>query len=284
MIDPLFHIALEEELLRFSNTSWILLYRNSDAILIGRHQNPLEEVNFPYCAAEKIPWYRRLSGGGAVFHDLGNLNISFIVPFSSALYNNYTPFLTPLCTFLTTHLGLSISKNRRNALQLNGKKISGSAQFTTHRRLLCHSTLLVQSNLERLDKSLQPVAKVINSRAVPSVRAEVTNIATFVPTTPEELQEALAKHLQQEFHADFFPFDLLPIDRIEKKRADFLHPEWRFERTPRCTVMVTDRNGTYRLTIEKGRVIQAEPATPAHLITLEQLIEQYENSPEYSVD
>jgi len=267
--DPIRNLALEEFLLRHTDDSWLILYRNEPSVLIGRHQNPLEEVNVAYLQRHRIPWLRRISGGGTVYHDPGNINFSFVLPLERGLYNRYEPFLQPLCNFLH-RWGLVVQQTSRGDLLLAGKKISGNAQFTTHRRLLSHGTLLYQADLQHLRHSLQPSASVVASRAVSSRRSSVTNIALHLslPPSVEEFLTALADHFRRAFaataHSVPDTYDHTEPSLIQHFRSS----RWLYERTPAFTFRHRCNGEEYDVTVERGHPAAGIPETCRHDLTL----------------
>ena len=179
--DPAFNLAVEETLLRQKDDhkSYLLLYVNNPAVVIGRHQNIYEEVNLKMCHDLNIPVIRRISGGGAVYHDLGNLNFSFINDNSPRLINNYHPFLQPIISALN-EMGVKAEKNERNDIVIEGYKISGTAQFTTKERMLTHGTLLYNADLEKAQKLLTAGSKKqYYSKSKKSFISSINNISAF---------------------------------------------------------------------------------------------------------
>ncbi len=266
---PLQNLALEEFLLRHTDDSWLIFYRNDSSVLIGRHQNPLEEVNVAYLQRHRIPWLRRISGGGAVYHDHGNLNFSFILPLEQKLYNRYEPFLQPLCDFLR-QWKLPVQQTPKGDLLLAGKKISGNAQFTTHRRLLSHGTLLYQADLEHLRRTLQPAAVVTASHAVASRRSLVTNVVDHLPTPPpvEAFLAALVEHLRQEFAATPHPVPDAYEHAEPLLLQQFRSPRWLYERTPAFTLRHRCNGQEYKVVIKRGCAVAGMPETCPHRLDL----------------
>jgi len=179
--NPAFNLAVEETLLRQKDDheSYLLLYINNPAVVIGRHQNIYEEVNLKMCHDLNIPIIRRISGGGAVYHDLGNLNFSFINDNSPRQINNYHPFLQPIISALNK-MGVKAEKNERNDIIIKGYKISGTAQFTTKERMLTHGTLLYNADLEKARKLLTAGSKKhYYSKSKKSFISSINNISEF---------------------------------------------------------------------------------------------------------
>lgn len=196
--DVYFNLALEEYVFNnFKEDSYLLLWRNENSIVLGKHQNIYEEIST--LAAEKmgVRVARRNTGGGTVFHDTGNLNYSFITHHGQDPSIEYDKFLNPVISALRT-LGIPAEKRRDCDIAIEGKKISGSAEAIKGGRILHHGTLLFNSDLSRLNEILKPSEGKIISKAVKSVKSPVTNIKSFIKDknmTIEEFEELLLKAL-----------------------------------------------------------------------------------------
>ncbi len=270
---PLDNLIIEEVLLRHTDDSWLFFYYNLPAVLIGRHQNPLAEVNIRFVQEQQIPWLRRLSGGGAVYHDPFNANICFVLPLERKYYNRYTPFLTPLVEFLK-QFHLPVTVNDRNDLMLYGKKISGNAQFTTERRMLSHGTLLYATDLAILRESLRPTASLSASKAVPSRRSSVTTVAAHLAAPPawDEFYQALIAFFQRHFAAEPSELPESYWAQREKLKAKFTADEWLYARTPDFILQYRDTTGNlYEITFHRGKAISSTPPMALPLPTLKTL-------------
>lgn len=175
--DPHLNLAMEEYLLTNCrpDESYFLLWQNEPSIIIGKYQNMLEEINIKYVEEHKIQVVRRMSGGGAVYHDLGNINYSFIIGNGHQDLFDFRKFAYPIVELLQTY-GVNAEVSGRNDMTICGKKISGSAQFIRNNNLLHHGTLLFNSDLDVLQKALNVSADKIVSKGIKSVRSRVTNI------------------------------------------------------------------------------------------------------------
>lgn len=175
-IDPYFNLALEEYLLlnHCDEEDIFLLWKNEPTVVVGRHQNTIEEVDVDFAACHGIHVVRRISGGGAVFHDLGNLNYSFLGIDTEELFD-FSRFTRPLIHTLA-RLGLSAENGGRNDVFIDGKKISGNAQFRRHNRVLHHGTILFNTDLNRLSEVLHATSKSYATSGIASVRARVVNV------------------------------------------------------------------------------------------------------------
>lgn len=176
--DPYFNLAAEEYLLKHFKEDIFILWQNEPSVIIGKHQNVWIEINEEIIQREKIKVARRFSGGGAVYHDRGNVNITFIETTRNANFDRFPNEMKSMLSFT----GLNIKADNRRGLYLDGYKISGSAQSVYKDRILYHATLLFSSDLERLHDTLevmpslsnQPVSRKVT---VPSVKSPVANLA-----------------------------------------------------------------------------------------------------------
>lgn len=181
--DPAFNLALEEHLYRSvdeGHPGYFLLWRNAPSIIVGRFQNTAQEVNRPFIEERGINVVRRISGGGAVYHDLGNVNYSFIVPNDEGAPFDFARHARPVIDALAK-LGVKAESGGRNDLLIDGRKFSGSAQHMDRRRLLHHGTLLFDSDLSVLEQALNVDEEKFTSKGFKSVRSRVTNILPMLP-------------------------------------------------------------------------------------------------------
>lgn len=195
--EPAYNLALEETLfdgLSTGDEGLFLLWRNAPSIIVGRHQCTGEEINADFVKRRGIPVVRRNTGGGAVYHDLGNLNFSFIEHADGEGKVDFGRYLTPICAALR-ELGVEAHISGRNDLEVEGRKISGSAQRLQHGKVLHHGTLLVDLNFSDLVEALQVEPEKYLSKGVASVRARVANISEFCTSSAlmDELRAALVR-------------------------------------------------------------------------------------------
>lgn len=178
--DPYFNLATEEYLLKNKQEDIFMLWSSESSIVVGKHQNALAEINHRYVRENHIKVARRLSGGGTVFHDPGNLNFTFMRKMDKIEEVNYKLFLEPVKAALEK-LGLEITSSKRDDLMLDGKKISGNAQHVFKKRVLHHGTLLFDSHLSKLKNALKVDLSRFEDKAVQSNRSVVTNIIDYLP-------------------------------------------------------------------------------------------------------
>ena len=178
--DPRINLALEEYCFRNLETGpdYLLFYINAPSVIIGRNQNPMEETNYDYLKDNGIQLIRRISGGGAVYHDLGNINISMISAHDNTKFHNYGELAEPVIRVLG-QIGIS-AVLKKNQILADGRKITGTAQFTNLRTIISHGTLLFDADLDALARALDSNLEILSSKAVKSNRHDVTNISELI--------------------------------------------------------------------------------------------------------
>ncbi len=240
--DPAINLAVEEYAVRHLAPaySYLFLYVNAPAVVLGRHQNVLREVNLWRCWEKDVPVLRRLSGGGTVVHDRGNLNFAFITAHTSTTFNRYRQFLQPIVEVLTD-LGAPVRIDERNDLRLEGKKVSGNAQFTSRGRLLSHGTLLFEADLNHIKQLLQPDrGRAIWDKAPRSVYSAMTNVRSYLKRAisldglRQRIIEAIFGQSVEKY--EFNTEEWAAIEKLaEQKYRRF---EWNIAQSPPCKVAV----------------------------------------------
>ena len=216
--DPYENLALERHLLERVEAGACVLYlwQNENTVVIGRNQNPWAECRTALLAEEGGHLARRLSGGGAVFHDLGNLNFTFLVQKPDYDVDRQTQVLLRACR----SLGVPAERSGRNDLLAQGRKFSGHAFYAHEGRCYHHGTLLVAADLERMGRYLRPSAAKLRSKGVPSVRARVANLREFLPGLGVE---DMAEQLEQAFSAVYgLEARPLPLEALDRARLEEL--------------------------------------------------------------
>lgn len=180
--NPCFNLALEEYLLTGGiEDDVLLLWQNDNTVVVGRYQNTSQEINEQFCRENEVSIVRRITGGGAVYHDSGNLNYSIITSYKQGDDISFGRFLNMILETLIK-LGVNAELHGRNDLAVGGKKVSGSAQAISNGRILHHGTLLCSSDLDMLSGALKSDPDKYASKAVTSIRSRVANIQDFNDT------------------------------------------------------------------------------------------------------
>ncbi|MFT0802430.1 lipoate--protein ligase [Bacillus swezeyi] len=259
--DPRINLAIEEYCLKHLDPeqTYLLFYINQPSIIIGKNQNTIEEINTKYVDENGIIVVRRLSGGGAVYHDLGNLNFSFITKDDGNSFHNFKKFTEPVVEALK-RLGVDAELSGRNDLMANGRKISGNAQFSTRGRMFSHGTLLFDSEIEHVVSALKVKKDKIESKGIKSIRSRVANISEFLDQkmTTEEFRNLLLRYI-------FDTEDEIPeykltdedwkiIHQISKER--YQNWDWNYGKSPKFNLQHSKRFAAgsidIRLEVHKG--------------------------------
>jgi len=263
--DARVNLALEEHVLRnrMDADDYLLFYINAPSIIIGRNQNTIEEVNPGVVAARGITVVRRISGGGAVYHDLGNLNFSFMTPSVHGRFNRYESFTRPVVDVLHD-LGVPAELGGRNDILADGRKISGNAQFARPDRMFSHGTLLFDSNLDDVTAALVPKPGKVESKGVKSIRSRVVNISEFLkePITVSELRERIIEKIFGTRDRAKVPTlkltdsDWAEVDALVKRKYGSW--DWNYGENPPCNVQRSHRFTAgeidVRVNVKAGRV------------------------------
>lgn len=234
-VDPAYNLAFEEYVLLHKKEGDILmLWQNDNAVIIGRNQNTEEEINRPFVEAHGIKVVRRITGGGAVYHDRGNLNYSFITDCGAFDHAALSAFTEPVVRALRS-LGVQAETKGRNDIVVNDCKVSGTAQRVQGGRILFHGTLLFDSDPEMIAGALRADPDKFRSKSTKSVRSRVGNIRDFLPEkmTLEAFRKALKKELLQGDFEEIFPGreELEAIKSLKESKYDTW--EWNFGASPR---------------------------------------------------
>lgn len=183
--DPSYNLAFEQYVLEsHTEGDWLILWQNADTVVVGLNQNTAEEINREFVEENGIRVVRRMTGGGAVYHDLGNLNYSFISNVEDAETLSIRHFAEPVCQALRA-LGVQAEISGRNDIVIEGRKVSGCAQRIHKNRILHHGTLLFSSDRDRIAGALNADPAKFESKSAKSVRSRIGNIRDFLPETIE---------------------------------------------------------------------------------------------------
>jgi lipoate-protein ligase A len=261
---PDFNLALEEYALCDMGREAVILWRNEASVIVGRNQNAYEEIDVDYVRERGIKVIRRQSGGGAVFHDLGNVNYTIIRDMESGDFNNYELFTRPILGYLAS-FGIPAELQGRNDLVIKGAKFCGNAQAAQKGRIMHHGCILYSADFSRLVGALKPRDIKFESRGVKSVRKRVTNIADHMehPMPVEEFMSGLADYFMKNT-AGMTPRSLTPEDLDAVRvlaRNKYSSWEWNFGASPPYDMKRARRYDfgivDVRLSVEGGLISEA---------------------------
>lgn len=261
--DPFLNLALEEYCVRNLDMSedYLLLYINEPSIIIGKHQNTIEEISADFIKEKEINVVRRISGGGAVYHDKGNLNFSFMTKYTQQSIHNFKKFTGPVIDMLLK-LGVNAELNGRNDITVNKRKISGNAQFTDTKSMFSHGTLLFNSDLENVVKALNVKQEKILSKGIKSVKSRIANIKEFIKEdlSIEEFKDKLIQTIFKKEHSEniFYLSDEQWNDVYKLSESKYRSWEWNYGRSPEFNIQRINRFGfgqiDMRFHVKDGRV------------------------------
>lgn len=241
-----------------------MLWQSENAVVVGKHQNAMAEINHRFVHENNIAVCRRISGGGTVFHDSGNVNFTFIKNVKSPAEISFKQFTAPVVEALAK-LGIEATTSGRNDLLINGLKISGNAEHVYKNRVLHHGTLLFNSDLENLGQAINVTPGKYEGKAVQSNRSPVANISQYLqsPMTTSEFIQFLLNVQLENPENQFYVLNETDIQAIEKSASEkFSTWEWNFGYSPKYTfrneVEIDGKTLSIRLLVEKGVIVEAE--------------------------
>ena len=261
--DPDFNLALEELVFRSHNAvneSILILWQNDNAVIIGRYQHAIEQINPAAIDDFGVKVVRRITGGGAVYHDLGNLNYTFITSVDNSNGLDFKAFAGPVVKALRK-LGIAAQLSGRNDIVVDGKKISGTAQCCINNNVLFHGTLLFDSDLDMVEHVLRVNADKIKSKGIKSVKARVTNIRPHLSAdcSINEFKSSILNALSEE--QEIAP-RLITSDEFKKSKmladSKYANWEWNYGESPKANFFNEMHfpcgNVKVGLQIEAGRI------------------------------
>ncbi len=264
--NPYFCLATEEYLLKNFEEDVFMLWQSEDTVVLGKHQNAMAEINYPFIRENNITVTRRISGGGTVFHDAGNVNFTFIKNVKSPAEISFSQFTEPVREALA-QLGVEATTSGRNDLLIEGLKISGNAEHVFKKRVLHHGTLLFNSDLENLGQAIKVVPGKYESKAVQSNRSTVANISSFLQQEidiKDFVDFLIDVQLKKEGNSKYELTDL-DTETIQKLAIEkFETWDWKFGYSPKYSfkneVEIDGKSLLISLSAKKGIIEECEIA------------------------
>lgn len=267
--DPYFNLAVDEYLLKNNNEDFLILGMNDKSVIIGKHQVAHRETDTKFVTGHHIPVVRRISGGGTVFHDMGNLNFSFILNSRQGKQIDFRRYTKPVIDFLSS-VGISAKPEGKNDLKVDGFKISGNAEHVFRERVLHHGTLLFNSDLELLKGSIRNDNGKYITRAVSSNPSSVINLKDVLINVLKyiddinEFKSIMLKWFLENFPgSEVFHLNQQEIDKV-KSLADTKYRtwEWNYAYGPEYhfanRFKVGDKDYFCRLSVKDGIISECE--------------------------
>lgn len=256
--DVYFNLAMEEYIFnKFREDDVFILWVNSPSVVVGKHQNLIEEVNLRYCYENNINIARRISGGGTVFHDFGNVNYTYITNSTGDTGVDFKEFIKPIYKSLR-NMGIAVEISPRNDLKIGEYKVCGHAEYMRNKRVLHHGCILFNSNLENLSKSLKVETFEVISSAVKSVRSKVCNIYNklekkftaedFILKLKNEIINMNSEKEIIEYNMDSEDIKKIIDIMYERYKKD----EWIYGLSPKSEVILSSG---LRLSVENGKIM-----------------------------
>ncbi|MFW5792699.1 MAG: lipoate--protein ligase family protein [Bacteroidota bacterium] len=265
--DPRFNIASEEFLLKNFDEDILMIWRSNNSVIIGKHQLAIAEADIHYLFQNNIPLIRRISGGGTVFHDPGNINFTIILNKSKPEIN-FAEHSKPIIEFLQG-LGLNAAFEGKNDVRIDNLKVSGNAAHLFKNKILYHGTLLYNSKLSTLKASIKPTNAIIETKAIQSNRSRVANISELMmdEISIEEFQNLLKEFLFREYSITsvkrFSAFEKDAISElvdIKYNMDDWNYcysPDYRFKKS----FSLKENKGGFEIDVSKGIIKSIEIAS-----------------------
>jgi lipoate---protein ligase len=261
--DPDYNLALEQVVFDRlpKDNEYFMLWQNDHAIIVGKHQNTAEEINAQYVKEHGIRVVRRLSGGGSVYHDLGNLNYTFIMDVHDSSKLDLALFCEPVVKALQI-LGIQAEISGRNDITINGRKFSGNAQYRKDGRVMHHGTILFDSDLSVISEALNVTSDKIESKGIKSVRSRVTNVREHLTKdmSMDEFKKVLVRVMVEEKNMpryELSPDELAAVEDLRRTR--YATWEWNYGYSPSYSIRKERRvEGCGKIQIfmeiDKGRI------------------------------
>lgn len=243
--DPEFNLAAEEYVFDYlpKDRMYLMLWQNDNAVIIGKYQNTLAEINEKYVNENNVKVVRRLSGGGAVYHDMGNLNFTIITDADRSDELNFNIFCEPVVQTLAK-IGVHAEINGRNDITVDGRKISGNSQYIKMERVMHHGTILLNSDLDAVGRVLVPDAEKLQSKGKQSVRSRVANVSEFVPESIdiESFKTLLVNTVSEQNDVELYSLSQKDIEKINEIRENrYSKWDWNYGKSQECSFVKSGR-------------------------------------------
>ncbi len=240
--DPAYNLALEEYLFKNTSDNWFFVWQNDNAVIIGKNQVALREIDSKLASQHETKVVRRMTGGGAVYHDMGNVNFSYIVN-TIDKHISFERYTEAIIAYLGT-LGVEAEFGGRNDILVDGKKISGNAQHIFAGRVLHHGTLLFDANLAYAGQVLTPDSLKLQSKGVASVKSRIANIREYLEKdidTPEFIK-GLVDYIAETTRGERVePNDEQKKEATRLRLSRYSTWEWNFGASPQYDISETKR-------------------------------------------
>lgn len=240
-LNPYFNLALEQYIFddMDKNEEYFMLWQNENTIVVGKHQNTIQEINKKFVEENKINVVRRLSGGGAVYHDLGNLNFTFIVDGNDVSEINFDCFCMPIVKALKK-LNVNAEINGRNDITIEGKKFSGNSQYIKKGRIMHHGTIMYNSNLDIVTNALNVSKDKIESKGIKSVKSRVTNVKNYIneDISIEQFKNLLLKYIFEDKKMKKYNLTENDIKKIKEYQNNIYEKwDWNYGASPKYNIV-----------------------------------------------
>jgi lipoate---protein ligase len=263
--NPFFNLAVEELLFGNTGKEYLILYINRPSVIIGKHQSAHREVNSKYIFEKGIPVIRRISGGGTVFHDLGNLNFAFIRQSEEGKQVDFRRYTLPVIEFLSS-IGVDAKFEGKNDIKAAGLKISGNAEHVNRNRVLHHGTLLFRTSLDMLGNALRKDTSCYTSKSVQSNPSSVTNISAILKRFRDiyefrsEMMDFFLKRMSDTESYELSSIELKEAELLSSSR--YMTWEWNYAYGPEYTFtnsfQLNGKKHSCRLLVREGIIIGCE--------------------------